>query len=70
MRGDLAGHHGRQDRKIGVDSIFNPVHEGFQYTITDPTQFDPGTQRQFSFADHRWDVEPSVYAQGQLRLGD
>ena len=70
VRGDLAGHHGRQDWKIGVDSIFNPVRERLQYTITDPTQFDPGTQPQFSFADHRWDVEPSVYAQDQLHLGD
>jgi hypothetical protein len=70
VRGDLAGHHGRQDWKVGVDSIFNPVHERLQYTITDPTQFDSGTQQQFQFSDHRWDVEPSAYLQDQIHLGN
>jgi outer membrane receptor for Fe3+-dicitrate len=53
-----------------VDSIFNPVHERLQYTITDPTQFDSGTQQQFQFSDHRWDLEPSVYVQDQIHLGN
>jgi outer membrane cobalamin receptor len=70
VRGDLAGHHGRQDWKVGVDSIFNLVHERLQYTITDPTQFDSGTQQQFQFSDHRWDVEPSAYVQDQIHLGN
>jgi outer membrane cobalamin receptor len=70
VRGDLAGHHGRQDWKVGVDNIFSPVHERLQYTITDPTQFDPGTQQQFQFSDHRWDVEPSAYVQDQIHLGN
>jgi hypothetical protein len=70
VRGDLAGHHGRHDWKVGVDSIFDPVHERLQYTITDPRQFDPGTQQQFQFSDHRWDVEPSAYAQDQVHLGN
>jgi TonB-dependent Receptor Plug Domain len=48
IRGDLAGHHGRHDWKIGVDSVFNPVHEALQYRITDPTQFDPATQQLFT----------------------
>jgi hypothetical protein len=70
VRGDLAGHHGRHDWKLGVDSIFNPVREKLQYRITDPTQFDPGTQQEFQFSDHHWDVEPSAYAQDQIRLGN
>lgn len=69
VRGDLAGHHDRHDWKVGVDSIFSPVHEGLQYSITDLTQFDPGTQQQFQFSDHHWDVEPSAYVQDQIRLG-
>jgi len=69
VRGDLAGHHGRHDWKVGVDSIFEPVREELQYRITDPTQFDPGTQQQFQFSDHHWDVEPSAYVQDQIRLG-
>jgi outer membrane cobalamin receptor len=68
-RGDLAGHHGRHDWKVGADAIVNPVHENLQYTITDLTQFDPGIQQHFQFSDHRWDVEPSTYAQDQIRLG-
>jgi hypothetical protein len=68
-RGDLAGHHGHHDWKLGTDVIANPVREKLQYSITDATQFDPGTQQQFQFSDHRWDVEPSVYAQDHVRLG-
>ena len=68
-RGDLAGHHGHHDWKVGTDVIANPVREKLQYTITDPTQFDPGTQAHFQFSDHRWDVEPSAYAQDHIRLG-
>ncbi len=70
VRGDIAGHHGHHDWKTGVDGIFSPVHEALQYTITDPTQFDPGTQQQLQFADGHWDIEPSVYAQDQWHHGD
>ena len=70
VRADLAGHRGHHDWKTGVDSIFSPVHEALQYTITDPTQFDPGTNLNFQFPYQRkWDVEPSIYAQDQMRLG-
>ncbi len=69
FRADLAGHHGRNDWKVGIDGIFNPVFENLQYQITDPTQFDPGTALQFQFSDHHWDIEPSAYVQDQIRLG-
>jgi outer membrane cobalamin receptor len=70
LRADLAGHLGHHDWKTGVDGIFSPVHEALQYTITDPTQFDPGTQLNFQFPYQRkWDVEPSIYVQDQMRLG-
>ena len=73
-RADLAGHHGRNDWKIGVDGIFNPVHEALQYVINpDPIgpglPFDLGTLPQFQFSDHRWDIEPSAYIQDQIKLG-
>ena len=69
-RADLAGHHGRHDWKTGLDGIFMPVHEALQYTITDPAQFDPGTKLHFVFPyQRRWDVEPAIYAQDQMRLG-
>ncbi len=69
-RADLAGHHGHHDWKTGVDSIFSPVHEALQYTITNPALFDPGTKLSFPFPyQQKWDVEPSIYAQDQMRLG-
>jgi len=69
-RGDIVGHHGYHDWKAGVDGIFSPVHEALRYSITDPSQFDPATQPQISFADRRWDIEPSLYLQDQWHRGD
>lgn len=66
VRSDLAGHHGRHDWKAGVDSFFTPVHEALQYHITDPSQFDPGTQINFRFTGQKWDIEPSFYVQDQF----
>jgi hypothetical protein len=70
VRGDIAGHHGHHDWKAGVDSLFTPVHEVLHYSITDPSQFDPDTQQELPFADHRWDVEPSWYVQDQWHRGN
>jgi TonB-dependent Receptor Plug Domain len=69
-RADLSGHKGHHNWKTGVDSFFNPVHEALSYTITNLTQFDPATQQQFSFVDHKWDIEPSAYVQDELHLGN
>ena len=68
VRADLAGHRGRHEWKFGVDGIFSPVNENLQYQITDPTRFDPGTLLNFQFSDRRWDIEPSAYAQDQIRI--
>lgn len=70
VRGDIAGHHGHHDWKAGVDGIFSPVREALQYTITDPALFDPGTEQHLQFADRRWDIEPSAYAQDQWHRGN
>jgi len=69
VRGDIAGHHGHHDWKAGADSFFTPVHEALQYHITDPSQFDPGTQLNLNFTGSKWDVEPSFYVQDQMRYG-
>jgi hypothetical protein len=69
-RADLAGHHGPHDWKMGVDVIFSPVREALQYSITNPLLFDPGTHLSFQFPYQRkWDIEPSIYVQDQMRLG-
>src|SRR3984957_19634909 len=69
-RADLSGHKGHHNWKTGVDSFFTPVYEALAYTITDPSQFDPGTQQQFQFADRKWDIEPSAYVQDEVHLGN
>jgi hypothetical protein len=68
-RVDLAGHHGRNEWKVGADGIFSPVNENMRYQITDPSQFDPGTLQNFQFSGRHWDIEPSAYVQDQVRLG-
>lgn len=69
-RADLAVHKGHHEWKIGVDSFFTPVHEALAYHITDPSQFDPGTQINFAFRDNKWDVEPSFFVQDQMHYGN
>lgn len=68
-RTDLAWHHGSHDFKIGADGIFSSVNEALQYTITDPSQFDPGTPAAFRFADRAKDREESAFAQDSFHLG-
>jgi hypothetical protein len=70
VRGDIAGHRGHHDWKAGVDSIFSPVHEALQYTITDFKPFALGTKSPFAFVDHKWDIEPSAYVQDQWHRGN
>ncbi len=69
-RGDLAGHTGHHDWKVGIDAFFVPVHESLSYQITDPSQFDPGTALQFTFAAHKWDTEPAFYVQDNFHRGN
>ncbi len=70
LRADLAGHRGHHDWKTGVDGIFMPVHEALQYSITKPSVFLPGTLPNFPFPyQQKWDVEPSLFVQDQMRLG-
>jgi hypothetical protein len=68
-RADLAGHYGRHEWKFGLDGIFNSVNENLYYKITDRSQFDSGTVQTFNFSARQWDIEPSAYAQDQVRLG-
>src|SRR3984957_3596328 len=71
VRADLAGHHGRHEWKFGVDGIFSSVNENLQYQITDPSQFGLGTALTLAppFSARQWDIEPSAYAQDQIRFG-
>jgi hypothetical protein len=68
-RADVAGHTGHHDWKAGVDALFTPVSESLSYRITDPSQFDPGTALQFSFAARKCDTEPAFYVQDNFHRG-
>jgi hypothetical protein len=69
--------HGRHEFKFGVESDNTFLSENFNYIITDPTQFDPGTPLTFTFplpgqlsSARRPDLEQSAYVQDLIRLGN
>jgi hypothetical protein len=62
--------HGRNEWKFGVESDNTFLHENFNYLITDPTQFDPGTPLAFAFLASRPDLEQSAFVQDQIRLNN
>lgn len=63
-------HHGRHEWKAGVESDSAFLHENFRYAITDPDQFDPGTEQSLSFVDHRPDLEQSAFIEDLIRMGN
>jgi len=69
MKAILAVHHNVQEWKAGVEADFTPLHEGFSDTITDFTQFGPGTPGSFSFFSRGHDNEQAVFVQDNMRLG-
>jgi outer membrane cobalamin receptor len=69
VKGAVAYHHGRHEWKAGVDADFASLRERFNYTITNPSQFDPGTPVTFNFFSRAQDREQSVFVQDLIRLG-
>jgi hypothetical protein len=69
VRGTITAAHRQQEWKLGVESDNTFLHENFRYLITDPTQFDPGTLPDFSFAAERPDLEQSAFVQDLVRAG-
>jgi outer membrane cobalamin receptor len=69
VKGAVAYHHGRNEWKAGVEADFASLRERFNYTITNPSQFDPGTPATFNFFDHAQDREQSAFVQDIVRLG-
>jgi outer membrane cobalamin receptor len=62
-------HRGRHEFKAGMEGDFTQLREGFADTITDLSQFDPGTPPAFQFAGRRLDLEQSAFVQDLIRLG-
>ncbi len=69
FKGSFSVHHRRQEWKAGVESDSLFLHERFNDTITDLTQFDPGTPAMFSFLGSHADLEQSGFVQDLIRLG-
>jgi outer membrane receptor for Fe3+-dicitrate len=70
VKGSISAHHGRHEWKAGVEADFTSVRENFRDTVTDPTQFGPGTPASFAFVGHGRDLEQSGFAQDLIRLGN
>jgi len=70
FKGTLSVHHSRHEFKTGIESDATLLHENFNYTLTDPEQFDPDTPLNFSFIESRPDLEQSAFVQDLIRLGN
>jgi len=70
FKGSVTINHGRHEIKAGVEADNLFLHENFNYNITDPTQYDPGTPLRFSFLGQRPDLEQAVYVQDLIRMGN
>ncbi len=76
FKGMVTANKGRNEWKVGVESDNAWLHENFNYIITDPSQFDPGTALTFSFPGaypsqgQRPDLEQSGFVQDLIRLGN
>ncbi len=61
-------HRGHQEFKAGVESDNTFLHEDFNYTITDPTQFDPATPATLSFLASRPDLEQAAFVEDLIHV--
>ncbi|HWE85441.1 MAG TPA: TonB-dependent receptor plug domain-containing protein [Terracidiphilus sp.] len=68
VKAAYALHHGPHEFKTGVESDSTFLHERFNYAITDPGQFDPGTPPSIAFAGSRPDLEQGAFAQDLLHI--
>jgi hypothetical protein len=59
-----------QELKAGFEGDFRNLHEGFDDTITDPAQFDPGTPPSFTFLQRGKDREEAIFVEDTARLGN
>jgi outer membrane receptor protein involved in Fe transport len=61
---------GRHDLKAGIEADSISLHERFDYRITNPSYFDPGTPPTFTFADQRPDLEQGAFVEDLFRAGN
>jgi len=70
FKGNITFSHGQHEIKAGVESDNLFLHENFSYSITEPTQYDPGTPLTFSFMGQRPDLEQAMYVQDLIHMGN
>lgn len=71
LKASYSLHRGHQEIKAGVESDAMLLRENFSFTITDPTQFDPGTPATAPpFSASRPDLEQSGFAEDLVILGN
>jgi outer membrane cobalamin receptor len=69
LKASVSAHVARNEIKAGVEADFGSLREAFNYRITDPSQFDPGTPPLFQFANRAQDREQALFVQDLIRLG-
>ncbi len=68
LKGSGTADHGAQEWKAGFETDFIDLHEQFNYTITDPTQFDPGTPTTFNFLEYGRDREQAIFVEDNVHI--
>jgi outer membrane receptor protein involved in Fe transport len=69
VKATVAWNRGRHEWKAGGDTSIGRLHEQFDYRITDPDAFDPGTLPSFAFSARATDREHALFIQDQLTAG-
>ncbi|MCU1250977.1 MAG: TonB-dependent receptor plug [Edaphobacter sp.] len=70
FKGVVSFHHGIQEFKAGIESDATFLHENFNYSIADPSQFDDDTPiTSPPFIQSRPDLEQGAFVEDLVRLG-
>ncbi len=68
VKASLSLHSGIHEIKTGVEGDFASVQEALNYSISDPSQFDPDTPANFQFLSRAPDREQAVFAQDSINF--
>ena len=68
FKGSITIGQGRNEWKAGIESDNLFLNEKLSYSITDPTQFDPGSPTTFAYRANRPDLEQSAFVQDLIQF--
>jgi outer membrane cobalamin receptor len=69
VKGTVTAHAGAHEWRAGIDVDISRIREAFDYRISDPSPFDPGTPLVFTFSDQRADHEQAIFVQDRVAAG-